>query len=163
MKTHLMWKWAVLGASLLFLACGTDFQSATQSIDATTSPAAGACSIDEDCEGALVCSTVCDDWCDQTVWPNPCCENACGESTAPWACLPGGAEVEPGAACPAGTVEPARPADWVGHPDGDLACCLPDVACEENATRVICEAYADCTWILSGEDHWNNDGVCSTR
>lgn len=156
---------APMALLLLVLACGADLPTAPWelSADRSGSTEGELCSIDEDCEGALVCITTCDDWCDQTVWPNPCCENACSERNAPWVCLPGGAEVDPATACPAGTVEPAHPEDWVTRGDLNLKCCLPDVPCEENPNRIRCEALPGCTWTLSGADHWNNDGTCGPR
>jgi hypothetical protein len=119
------------------------------------------CNADEECGGALACVDLCEDWCDQTVWPNPCCTRTCVPSSSPWACEPaGGVAVLAGQACPSGYVAPAVPEDWVTSPSV-FDCCLPDHACADLGNRTFCDALPGCVWVLSGLVGLTaNDGTC---
>jgi len=123
------------------------------------------CNNDEDCAVPLVCGQSCNDWCDQSVFPNPCCWRGCVARNAPWSCeAAGGVKLSVGD-CPDGFVLPAVPADWVTTPKV-FRCCLPSSVCEESllsSSRIMCEAYRGCAWILSGAiGPTPNAGTCES-
>jgi hypothetical protein len=140
---------------------GSDAASDSDAADESGAGEGEPCNADEDCSGELACVDLCDDSCDQTVWPNPCCTRTCVPSSSPWACEPaGGVAVLAGQACPSGYVAPAVPEDWVTSPSV-FDCCLPDHACADLGNRTFCDALPGCVWVLSGRVGLTaNDGTC---
>jgi hypothetical protein len=111
------------------------------------------CHDNEDCQEGLSCTVACKDWCDQTVWPNPCCTAYCSEQL-PWACIEGvGVEVS-GTDCPSGTVAPLDPAAFATAPGN--TCCMEN-HCEWS--RDVCEVSPVCAWHPDGGPQ-PNSGTC---
>jgi hypothetical protein len=160
---------SIVAVALVLLACGVgqgpaDPAAADAAGEASLGEVGDPCNIDEDCTGDLICADECEDWCDQTVWPNPCCTRGCAPTNAPWACEPaGGVAVADGEGCPAEYVLPTVPEDWVTTP-ATMQCCLPEHPCGEIGNRTICEAMPHCAWLLSGEVRTTaNDGSCALQ
>ncbi len=116
------------------------------------------CLIDEDCGGALLCAVDCDDSCDQSQWPNPCCTATCRSPAGPYTCPEEvGLEVREGEACPAHTVAPSVPGDWVLR---GVGCCFYD-RCDWQS-RFMCEASSACQWRLTAAPQRPNEGNCES-
>lgn len=114
---------------------------------ASSSETGGAreCAAHPDCPQGQICVQSCTDDCDQTMYPNPCCQRDCVDF-APLSCdAVGGACA---AECPKGTYTAANPDAWAcGQPQG---CCLPEVeGCAEHLHRFACESQAACVWVLA--------------
>ena len=103
------------------------------------------CVAHPDCPPGQVCVQSCDDLCDQSRYPNPCCERACAE-LSPLSCQAVGGTCA--AECPTGTYPAANPDVWAcGLPTG---CCLPEVeACADHLHRFACESRSACVWVLA--------------
>jgi len=125
---------------------------------AAPGPVGASCLIDEDCEEGLICGVDCEDWCDQTQWPNPCCVAACAARGGPWTCPESlGLIIGAAAPCPEGTTEARDPRDFVADPAGNR-CCLHDHC--DWGSRTICEASSACRWRLAEQPARPNDGAC---
>lgn len=130
----------------------------------TEGPAFGmGCDRDEHCATGEWCNQSCMDNCDQTVWPNACCERHCMPKEAT-ACEPaGGVAVAPGSACPAGFFPPNEAADWVTKTPG-MSCCLPHYDCKDVNVRSMCEVRSECQWWSTcGAEPYPNPGTCQAR
>lgn len=103
------------------------------------------CAVHPDCPPGQLCAQSCTDDCDQSMYPNPCCQRDCVDF-APLSCegVGGGCAAE----CPKGTYPAANPDAWAcGQPQG---CCLPEVdGCAEHLHRFACESQAACVWVLA--------------
>lgn len=103
------------------------------------------CAVHPDCPPGQICVQSCTDDCDQSMYPNPCCQRDCAE-LAPLSCQAVGGACA--AECPKGTYPAANPDVWAcGQPTG---CCLPEVeGCAEHLHRFACESQVACVWVLA--------------
>lgn len=164
------WRRVLTGAltgALLLTGCLDSHQGTralpSPDVEADTTPRGALegedCLKDEDCEGDLKCGVSCEDWCDSSQWPNPCCTATCGEVVGPWVCDEAvGVPTPQGEACPDDTTEANNPADWVLR---GVRCCLHEV-CEGWENRFLCEASSACRWRLADPMLRPNDGTCES-
>ena len=136
--------------------------TATPEVQAEETTPAGrdgeTCFIDEDCADDLACAVDCDDSCDTSQWPNPCCTAICRAPARPLACSElVGVEVREGDACPAHTTRPSVPGDWASR---GIGCCLHE-GCDWES-RSMCEASSVCRWRLANPPQRPNDGTCES-
>ena len=157
-----------------------DDGSATGKIDAggDPGPAAGAseagiatvnpCNRDEDCGGGgKSCVQQCSDDCDQSQFPNACCQRAC-VPREPSACpaTPDGLCITAGGSCAAAASPPTYVAVtnasyWTCN--GGQQCCLRDLRCADIFDRYSCEARSACAWrakVCAGQCPTPNAGTC---
>lgn len=103
------------------------------------------CAVHPDCPPGQICVQSCTDDCDQSMYPNPCCQRDCA-ALAPLSCQAVGGACA--AECPKGTYPAANADVWAcGQPTG---CCLPEVeGCAEHLHRFACESQVACVWVLA--------------
>ncbi len=104
------------------------------------------CNHDTDCNVGELCTQDCDDSCDQSLYPNPCCTRACvAEPPEPkWVCGTGdGTACIDSGECPPNAIQSAS---W-----GELStwtcdtCCIP-ANCDAINSRIVCRENVDCIW-----------------
>lgn len=105
----------------------------------------GFCVAHTDCAEGEVCQQFCDDWCDQSMFPNPCCERAC-VALSPFDCESVLGTCDD--ACPRGTYAAENQEVWSCA--AQVLCCLPTVkACADLPNRFTCESLSICQWVLA--------------
>ncbi|MDC0667096.1 hypothetical protein [Nannocystis radixulma] len=103
------------------------------------------CQTHDDCRRGEVCTQQCTDDCDQSMFPNPCCERFC-TAFFPLSCEAAAGTCE--SPCPQGKYAPANPEVWAC--DNRETCCLVEVPfCEEHSDRFSCESKGECEWVLA--------------
>ncbi|MCY0987980.1 hypothetical protein OV203_12650 [Nannocystis sp. ILAH1] len=123
----------------------------------------GFCQAHDDCRRGEVCVQQCTDDCDQSMFPNPCCERFC-TAFSPLSCEAAGGTCE--SPCLRGQYAVANPEVWACDNFG--TCCFVEVPfCEEHSDRFMCESKGDCEWVLADCRIVNCDtpdkGLCQTK